>query len=233
MKNTVRYYTSTRTLNYLASCFVFIGIVLLIYVGNGIIADGCMIVFQGVFFTIQTHYIFWGIKDKNESRLKWMSIVLMIMAVLYLIDPMAKEIIVLIVAAALIIYYGICYLVGKMNGDNLVRKDDIVDYLYFSYINEKMAAMNVSFPLDMARSFMKEGKIKKAGKMLSGKYTGEIVFLISRGDFYYICPVKEVYPLESLEENADGIMAGTEEMAIKIWNFEKGQYTGYFSVITR
>jgi hypothetical protein len=233
MKNNTKYYTSLCTLYYLASCLVFIGTILLLYVGNGPVMDGAMIIFQSIFLSIQAGYIIWGTGDRKGGKLTCIIIILLIITILYFINPEAKETAVLVTTMSTIIYYLICYTTGKMIGDNMAGKGDIVNYLYFSYINEKMAGMKVIFPLDIGggRNGMKEGTVKKAGKMLSGKYVDQIVFLLMREDRYYICPVNKVYPLEISENNGDNIIARTKDMEIKAWKFEKGRCKGYFSVI--
>jgi hypothetical protein len=211
---------------------VFAGIILLVYTGNGPVVDGIMIVLESIFFTTHMSYMFRGIEDRGGNNLSLEAVILGILCILYYVDPMMKEIIVLTVIAVTGIYYGIIFTSGKMNGDNAAREDDTVDYLYFSHVNEELVNMKVVFPVDISnsRGSMKEGRIKKAGEMLCGKYTGETVFLLERENRYYICPVKKVYALE-FPKGDGNMLAGNEEAGIKLLRYEKGRRKGVFSVM--
>lgn len=242
-KNNV-YYTSICTLNYLVSCMVFIGIILLVYTGNGPVVDGLMIVLESIFFTAHMRYIFRGIgnrediflmiEDRNRETLLWIAGILVILCILYYISPTIKEITILAGIIVIIIYYGICFTCRRMNGDNAVKAGDEIDYLYFSRINEKLINMKVIFPMDIShnRNSMKEGRIKEAGKMLCGKYMGEPVFLLERENGYYICPIKRVHSLE-LPEGDDNILAGNEEVEVALLRYEKGRYKSSFFCRTK
>jgi hypothetical protein len=193
--------------------------------------DEIMIAFQSIFLSINMSYIVWGIKDKMESRLKWITLILFSLIILYHVDYLLKEIVVLITAAFMIIYYWLCY--HKTNGDNIINSSDIVNYNYFHYVNKKILNLKVLFPLDIGnnKKNRKVGNIRKVGKSLSGKYQGEIVCLIESEGRFYICPVKNIYPIEILKEQDHNILAHTENESIKLLNWDSDQCKGYFSVV--
>jgi Ca2+/Na+ antiporter len=196
------------------------------------IIDVIMIIFQTIFISMNFSYIFQGIRDRMENRLKWMMLIFFILMFLDNRTRLLKEISVLTITAVMIIYYWICYWNGKMNGDNK-NTQDAVDYDYFNYVNKAMLGIKVLFPLDIGnnKKNRKEGVIRKIGKAASGKYSGDIVCLIESENQFYLCPVKKIYPVEALKEQDDSILAHTENTVIKLLNWESDWCKGYFSVV--
>jgi hypothetical protein len=115
---------------------VFTGISLMAqeWLGDSTVKDGLLIVFQSIFLAINLSYTLFGIRDKMESRLKWMTLTLGILAIIYYINPLVKEITVSLVTVMITIYYLILFLGRKMNGDNAVGDDDTVNYSYFQVV---------------------------------------------------------------------------------------------------
>jgi hypothetical protein len=228
-----KYYTSICTMQNLISCIVFTGINFFVYdwLDHKAI-EVIMIIFQTVFISINFSYIFWGIKNRMETRLKWTMLIFFILVILDNRNRLVKEIAVLTTTAIMIIHYWICYRNGNMNGDNK-NSPDTVNYEYFHYVNKLMSGLKVIFPLDIGnnKKNRKEGAMRKIGKAVSGKYCGDIVCLIESENQFYLCPVDKIYPIEALREQDGNILARAENTVIKYLNWESSRCKGYFSVV--